>query len=92
MKSEKGKQVFIDNVDILLSDKIIGHTKKMPPGNMRRATERAPHHPEGLTGKDQDMKKQKAVLLKFIIGGAIIIAGLTAFFLCKQKWCCCRKK
>lgn len=92
MKSEKGKQVFIDNVDILLSDKIIGHTKKIGAGKYAGAMERAPHTPEGLTGKDQDMKKQKAVLLKCIIGGAIIIAGLTAFFLCKQKWCCCRKK
>ena len=64
MKSEKGKQVFIDNVDILLSDKIIGHTKKIGAGKYAGAMERAPHTPEGLTGKDQDMKKQKAVLCK----------------------------
>ena len=43
MKSEKGKQVFIDNVDILLSDKIIGHTKKNAAGKYAGATERAPH-------------------------------------------------
>jgi hypothetical protein len=92
MKSEKGKQVFVDNVDVLLSDKIVGHTKKNANGKYAGASEKPSHHAEGAPGKDQDMKKPKAVYLKFIIGGVIIIAGLIVFFLCKQKWNCCGKK
>jgi hypothetical protein len=92
MKSEKGKQVFVDNVDILLSDRIIGHTRKNADGKYAGAAKEASHHVEGLMEKDQDMKKPKTGFLKFIIGGAIVIAGLIVFFLCKEKWCCCGKK
>jgi hypothetical protein len=92
MKSEKGKQVFVDNVDILLSDRIIGHTKKNADGKYSDAAEAATHHAENTKGKDRDMKKPRTNFLKYIIGGTIVIAGLLAFFLCKQKCCSCRKK
>jgi hypothetical protein len=92
MKNEKGKQVFVDNVDILLSDRIVGHTKKNADVRYAGAAKKTPHDTEGLTEKDQDMKKPKSVLLKCIIGGVIVLAGLIAFFLCKQKWRWCGKK
>ena len=80
MKSEKGKQVFVDDVDIVLTDKIIGHTREnadeKPAGPI--------HHSENQQGKNigmkLGMKPSKTGFLKYVIGGAVIIAGLVAFF------------
>jgi len=92
MKSEKGKQVFVDDVDIVLTDRIIGHTREnadeKPAGPI--------HHSENQQGKNIGMKlgmnPPKTGFLKYIIGGAVIIAGLVAFFLCKKICRCGSKK
>jgi hypothetical protein len=95
MKNEKGQQVFIDDVDILLTDKIVRHTKENADEKCAGTTEGAPLHSKNQTGKDigrdLGMKTPKTGFLKCIIGGVLVIAGLIAFFLCKKKCRCGRK-
>jgi hypothetical protein len=88
---EKGKQVFIDNVDVFLTDRIIKHTNtnadKGPLGE--KASESIAHN---SIESNTVMKKHESILFKALPFLVLAIIGIGVFFLCRQKFCLCKKK
>jgi len=89
--NEKGKQVFIDNVDVLLTDKIVKHThdnadKISPDENAERIT------PFGPAKRDTVMKKRISVPSKVLPLFVLAILGAVAFLLYRRKFTFYKKK
>jgi hypothetical protein len=88
--NEKGKQVFIDNIDVLLTDKIVKHTrdnadKISPDQNAERTS------PFG-SERDTAMKKRTPVPFKVFPLIVLAILGVVAFLLYRRKFTFCNKK
>jgi len=89
MKPEKGQPVFIDNVDILLTDKIIDHTNKNTDEGARgkkQSSGSPSHRKEAIS----IMSKPKWIV--WAVVGLLIVAGIIACFTFCRGGCCGKKK
>ncbi len=87
MKQAKGKQVFNDNVDSVLADKIIDHTKRNSNTCNQETSDSTssvnPHR------KDCCMNMSRSKCITLCIAGVLLIAGIVVFFIFGSK---CRRK
>jgi hypothetical protein len=83
MKSEKGKPVFSDDVDAILTDKIVEHTKKN--SSTRNRLESGPSPFPSSQTRICCMNESKSACRGIGISLALIIAGIVAFLIVKQK-------
>jgi hypothetical protein len=84
MKSEKGKPVFPDDVDAVLTDKIIEHTKRNTDGGDCEANAPSAFPPSQTDTRCGSMLKNKCV--SACIFFVLILAGLIAFFFLRPKF------
>ena len=89
MKSDKGKSVFDENVDAVLSEKIVKHTQKNAEDGAAAASAPSSFIPPQKKRCCNNMSKSKCITLCVVL--ALIIAGIIAFFLFKPQ-CCGTKK
>jgi hypothetical protein len=89
MKSDKGKSVFDENVEAILSEKIVEHTKKNAEAGAAAEGTPPSFIPPQKKRCCSNMSKSKCITLCVVI--ALMIAGIIAFFLFKPQ-CCGKKK
>lgn len=89
MKPEKGQPVFIDNVDVLLTDRIINHTNENTDGadSGKKQTAAPPSH-----RKESDSLMSKTKWIVWTVAGLLIVAGIIACFTFFRGGCCGKKK
>jgi len=88
MKSDKGKSVFDENVDAVLSEKIVEHTKKNAEAGAAGESTPSSFIPPQKKKCCSKMSKSKCITLCVVF--VLIIAGSIAFFLFKPQ--CCKAK
>jgi hypothetical protein len=79
MKSEKGKSVFCDNVDEILAEKIVEHTKKNIDNGDRESIGNPSFVPPQRNRFCMKMSKSKFVAMGIVL--ILCIAGIIAFFI-----------
>ena len=85
MKPQKGQPVFIDDVDVLLMDRIISHTNENNDDGAR-GKEQPAMPPSHRKESDKHMFKLKWIV--WAVVGLLIIAGITAcVFFFRGGWC-----
>jgi hypothetical protein len=77
MKSEKGKPVFCDNVDEILADRIVEHTKKNIDNGDRETIDNSSFVPPQRNDCCMKMPKSKCVAMGIVL--ILFIAGIIAF-------------
>ena len=82
MKPEKGKPVFSDDVDTVLTEKIVEHTQKNTDTSDHNKSDPFSFSPSQKNGCCKHMSKSKCIPL--CIALALIIAGIIAFFIFKR--------
>jgi|GEM_PF-1967722 hypothetical protein len=90
MKTQKGQPVFIDNVDVILTDKIIKHTNENTDGGVIDENGPAASFSPSKKEKATPMSKTKWIVL--CIAGVVVVAGIIACFFCCRGGCCKKKK
>jgi hypothetical protein len=90
MKIAKGQSVFIDDVDVILTDKIIKHTNENTDGGV--IAENSPAGYSSLNKKEKDTQMSKSKWIVLGVVGVIIITGIVACFICRGGSCCKKKK
>ena len=89
MKPEKGQPVFIDNVDVLLTDRIVNHTKDNADREKVDENRTAPNRTHRKEPK-QSMVKSKWMMWAAI--SVLVVAGIIACFIFCRGGCCGKKK
>jgi len=89
MKSEKGKSVFSDDVDAILTEKIVGHTKKNITDGDREENGASSFEPPQRNKYRMNISKSKCITMCLVL--ALLVAGIIAFFIFKPT-CCGNKK
>jgi hypothetical protein len=90
MKSEKGKPAFAENVDAVLTDKIIEHTQKNTEGGGRENSVSSPDLPSQNGGCCGNMSKSRCMYMCFFF--ALFLAGIIAFFIARPKFMKMKKR
>jgi hypothetical protein len=89
MKSEKGKPVFPDDADVILTEKIVEHTQKNTDcGDSEKGDDYSfepPHRNRSCT----NMSKSKCIALCIVL--VLAVTGIVVFFIFKSD-CCGKKK
>jgi len=89
MKPEKGSPVFIDTIDVLLTDRIVKHAGDHHAGGHKKtgASDAVPPHQKQ---NPPPMKKKKLLVMCGI--AVVVLAFAICCFLCIRNGCCTKRK
>ena len=90
MKSEKGKPVFSDDVDAVLTEKIVEHTNQNIDNGDREKNDHSSFVPPQRNRCCMKMSKGKCIAMCIVL--ALMIAGIVAFFIVRPKCCGAKKR